>query len=219
MPRGNRRIATTAIENTTICAATGVAIVALGAGSAWQLTNDQSLDLPALGEASFAAIDTHAGDTPQSDDITLMLIKVPATIVDQQQRCITLSAGPDCIRLALSWLEDLLATHEELAETQGVMMLAAEEVLTNILKYGELPVDAEVEVCLDISASEVQLRIRDPGVAFDPLTQAQQAELGLDVESAAVGGLGVHLFKSLTDRQEYRRENGCNILLLCKSRK
>ena len=58
--------------------------------------------------------------------------------------------------------------------------------------------------------------MRDAGIAFDPLAQARRSELGTATDEAAVGGLGVHLICALTDRQNYARAGGCNILRVTK---
>ena len=38
----------------------------------------------------------------------------------------------------------------------------------------------------------------------------------MDIESAEIGGLGVHLIPQLTDEQSYRRDNGYNRLRVSK---
>ena len=54
------------------------------------------------------------------------------------------------------------------------------------------------------------------GIPFDPLQQAQRSELGSETESAAIGGLGVHLLEALTDEQYYQRSEQENRLRLIK---
>jgi sigma-B regulation protein RsbU (phosphoserine phosphatase) len=98
---------------------------------------------------------------------------------------------------------------EELAvpeESHMVLALVTEELVTNVDKYGELPADGIIEITLEASAAQVCLEIRDEGVAFNPLQDARRATLGADIESAEIGGLGVHLVTQLTDEQLYRRE-------------
>ena len=92
--------------------------------------------------------------------------------------------------------------------------MVAEEVFTNILKYGNMPAGGEVEVSLRVYERETELCFTDPCQAFNPLDEAQQATLGLDSESAAIGGLGVHLLTALTDLLEYQRLDDRNILRL-----
>jgi sigma-B regulation protein RsbU (phosphoserine phosphatase) len=95
-------------------------------------------------------------------------------------------------------------------------VLVAEEISTNIEKYGELPAGSEVLLDLSISASTLAMEFSDRGVAFDPLRDGKRSELGADIESAEIGGLGVHLITQLTDEQSYRHEGGRNILRVVK---
>ena len=97
-----------------------------------------------------------------------------------------------------------------------VLALIAEEIATNIDKYGELPPDGIIEIMVEASTAQVSLEFRDEGVAFNPLLDARRATLGADIDSAEIGGLGVHLVTQLTDEQLYRRTEGRNVLRVTK---
>jgi anti-sigma regulatory factor (Ser/Thr protein kinase) len=94
------------------------------------------------------------------------------------------------------------------------MQLVAEEVVTNVFKYGQLPAGEGVTLTMDLADDHVALEFCDAGIPFDPLEEAKRARLGEDIESAAIGGLGVHLLESLTDEQRYQRVDGENRLTL-----
>jgi len=90
--------------------------------------------------------------------------------------------------------------------------LAVEEVLTNTIKFGypdALP--HEIAVNLTLAPGEVILVIEDDARAFDPQT-APKPDLTLPVEQRPIGGLGLHLVRSLSSRMTYRRQNDKNIL-------
>jgi sigma-B regulation protein RsbU (phosphoserine phosphatase) len=184
------------------------------------LAASRHTDLADLGRGVYAAIDRHAGDTPQSDDITLLLLALPETTlaVDTETRSFSITPGAAVITDFLLWLRARLAAYPELGESATELLLVAEEVFSNILKYGKMPAGGEVQVSLRVDEHAVELCFTDPCQAFDPLREAQQASLGLDSETAAIGGLGVHLFTALTDHQEYQRRDGRNILRLRKLR-
>jgi sigma-B regulation protein RsbU (phosphoserine phosphatase) len=99
------------------------------------------------------------------------------------------------------------------------LMLVGEEVITNIAKYGGLPERSEIEVGIYVAAGrpDIRLEFSDAGSAFNPLTQAKGANLGADIESAEIGGLGVHLIIGLTDHQHYQRRGQRNILRVTKA--
>lgn len=128
----------------------------------------------------------------------------------------TFKAGPMLASRVCIWLRESLLTLS-IEETHiGELMLAGEEVIANIDDHGQLPEDAEIEVLLTLNENELRIEITDPGIPFNPLTEAEGAPLGAETESAAIGGLGVHLITGLTDHQQYRREAHCNILRLTK---
>jgi anti-sigma regulatory factor (Ser/Thr protein kinase) len=60
--------------------------------------------------------------------------------------------------------------------------------------------------------------VEDDGRAFDPL-QAERPPPPVNLEEAPIGGLGIHLIRSMLDECHYRREAGWNRLtLIARSR-
>ncbi len=98
------------------------------------------------------------------------------------------------------------------------VQLAIDEVGTNVIEHGK---DAEVnlmEVSLTSDAHSVILEIADDGAPFDPLREAPSPDVTLSLEDRPIGGLGLHLIRTLTDEQSYQRESGKNLLTLVKRR-
>ena len=96
------------------------------------------------------------------------------------------------------------------------MRLMAEEVLTNIIKYGFAD-EAEhvIEMAVDVSPGQVTLRFRDDGRHFDPLEETETTS-ERPAGEPPVGGLGLVLVRALADVASYSRSGGCNILSLSK---
>ena len=59
------------------------------------------------------------------------------------------------------------------------------------------------------------MRFRDDGVEFDPLSRADP-DLDAPTEERGIGGLGIHLVKTLTDEASWRRDGDANILTVRK---
>jgi len=176
----------------------------------------QHRPLPELGQASFDAVDHHAGSTPQSDDITVMLLELPASRRCEETRQIRLGSNEQTVNRLLKWMSALLSQWQLDAGLQSEMILVAEEVTSNIIKYGELPAETEIELTVALSENSLSMTFSDPGIAFDPLTEARRSALGADIDHAEIGGLGVHLLQAMTDQQEYRRSDDQNHLRLVK---
>ncbi|MBM3890184.1 MAG: ATP-binding protein [Verrucomicrobia bacterium] len=111
-------------------------------------------------------------------------------------------------------VRDFLERRVVPAEVIYNVCLAVEEILTNTIKFGyadALP--HEIAVNLTLSPDEALLVIEDDARAFDPQT-APKPDLTLPVEQRPIGGLGLHLVRSLSSRITYRRQNDRNVLEL-----
>lgn len=93
--------------------------------------------------------------------------------------------------------------------------LALDELLVNIVNHGYEDL-AEHEIRIVLREEEGRLRavVEDDGVAFDPFADAPAPDLAADLEARAVGGLGVHLVKSVMDEVGYERRDGRNFVEL-----
>jgi len=102
---------------------------------------------------------------------------------------------------------------ENLALDTGV---ALEEVFANVVMHGYNDrATHEILVRVAVENGEVVLMVEDDGIAFNPL-EAPPADTSLPVEKRSVGGLGIHLVRSLMSEVEYARQNGRNRLEMRK---
>ncbi len=94
--------------------------------------------------------------------------------------------------------------------------LVLDELLTNVIKYGyDDKGDHHIVVRLSSNPGEVVLQIEDDGQPFNPMTR-NAPDTSQALEQKPIGGLGIHLVKTLMDTVEYTRENEKNILVLKK---
>ena len=93
--------------------------------------------------------------------------------------------------------------------------LIIEELYSNSINYGKAK-NLEVKVTLEMKEHALKIKYEDNGIAFNPLTETKQPDLESDLEGHAVGGLGVHFIKNMTDNQSYQRINEINQLTLEK---
>ena len=95
--------------------------------------------------------------------------------------------------------------------------LTIEELVTNCVKYGYDDANEHViEIELSLSPAELVLTVTDDGHPFNPL-ELPEPDTNLPVEDRAVGGLGIHLLRKMSDRMEYVRTDGKNRLTIHKS--
>jgi anti-sigma regulatory factor (Ser/Thr protein kinase) len=130
----------------------------------------------------------------------------------------TLRSQLEELARALDHIEDLLLQQAAERELVSEMRLIAEEGLANIVRHAYEPdEEGEIEVVLVLSETEVRLELRDQGRPFNPL-EHPEPDLEAPIEDRPLGGLGVHLIRSLTDTQTYTRQGEVNVLVLIKRR-
>lgn len=127
------------------------------------------------------------------------------------------------LRLAndLAELEPLAQALEFFAATVALpskvghrLMLAADEFANNAIDYGYPDRRAgEIRVSIQHGGDHVELTLADDGDAFDPFT-APEPDLTGSIEERRIGGLGIHLVRTLASRFDYRRERERNVVTL-----
>jgi serine/threonine-protein kinase RsbW len=106
--------------------------------------------------------------------------------------------------------------HEVPSRALYALNLALDEVVTNVVRHGfDDPSGQELQAQVTIRGEDLTTVVIDPGRAFNPLDVAPP-DLNAPLAERALGGLGVHLVRSLMDSVEYRRDNGKNVLTMRK---
>ena len=118
-------------------------------------------------------------------------------------------------------LSNIIAAVEDMAERENWppelvfrVQLAIEEVVLNVMDYGYDDGIHEFEVIITSEADSLTIEVVDGGRPFDPLHDASIPDLEASVEERKVGGLGIHLVRTMMDQVNYRREQGRNHLTL-----
>ena len=126
----------------------------------------------------------------------------------------------------LDELQKVNAAIEELAEEENwspdvtfQIGLAVEELGVNIVNYGyEDDKDHEIRIVISSEDEAITIEIEDDGHAFNPLSDAPEPDLDAEVEDRTVGGLGIHLVRTMMDEVHYQRQQNKNCLTLVKRR-
>jgi anti-sigma regulatory factor (Ser/Thr protein kinase) len=123
----------------------------------------------------------------------------------------------------LSELDRLQRTFEEFGQRHGLparllsgMNLALEEIVTNIISYGFADTAAHtIRVGIFLEQGELRAVVEDDGKAFNPLV-VLRPDTEQPLEQRPVGGLGIHLVRTLMDDIVYERQEHRNVLVLKK---
>ncbi len=139
-------------------------------------------------------------------------------------------ADPAAARVEL-WLDNRLEEIGRLVDTlQGFLdehglpatlghrlAVVFDELLSNTINYGYPQGGAhQIRVLVELSGRTISILIEDDAVEFNPL-DAPEPDLELGVEDRPIGGLGVHLVRTLMDSVSWSRDNGRNRLALAKT--
>jgi anti-sigma regulatory factor (Ser/Thr protein kinase) len=95
--------------------------------------------------------------------------------------------------------------------------LVLDEVITNIIDYGyDDQAEHEIRVTMAVEGDRLTIEVEDDARPFDPL-KAAPPDLDLPLEERPVGGLGIHIMRSLMDAVEHQRRNDRNVLTMQKT--
>ena len=129
------------------------------------------------------------------------------------------------VRLA-AWIENLpgfiqpvMAAAEALAigaEKRNDIELVVEEAVINIVTHAYPQTAGYVKLTCRMERNQFIVTLEDEGIPF-PVPDAEAPDISSDLPDRKVGGLGIHLMKSLTDGIRYHREDGRNRLELAFS--
>ena len=156
-----------------------------------------------------AKVSDFVGDAPQSDDLTMLFIHyLPAA------HRLTLTDDIGQISLLPGFVDAVDADVRMDPGLKSKLNLALEEAVANVILYA-YPGDREGRVDIDAFIGEGRLTflITDSGVPFDPTAKADP-DLSAGVEERPIGGLGIHLVRTIMDTVSYERRGEKNILTL-----
>lgn len=120
-------------------------------------------------------------------------------------------------------LDRLADTVEAFGEAHGLpaklrfqIRLVLDELLTNIISYGYADeAEHDIDVRMGQQGRRLRFVLEDDARPFDPLT-AQTPDLEAEPAQRRIGGLGIHLVRTIMDRVAYERVGDTNRLILEK---
>ena len=123
----------------------------------------------------------------------------------------------DCDKVA-HFLTSYIEAIDAPDDIHNELRLAVEETFVNIASYA-FPAGERHSISIELQSNageagnEISVTFTDSGIAFNPLTDCNN---DLDADDHCEGGMGIHLIKSLTDRQQYDRIEQRNVFTVTK---
>jgi serine/threonine-protein kinase RsbW len=126
-------------------------------------------------------------------------------------------ADSDAMRQVNAFVAAFVREQGIAADDADRILILLEELLTNLMKYGypDRAEPGQAEIALALNGSRLEIEFIDDGCAFDPFA-VPPPNLDEPLEARQVGGLGLHLLRSLTDEARYERCNDTNVIRLSR---
>lgn len=130
---------------------------------------------------------------------------------------LTMAATMDNLEQATGFLDAALEKLEVSPKTQLQLELALEEAYVNVVHYAYPDEDGEVTLELETEPDQrlFVLRLRDHGIAFNPLEE-EEPDVSLTAGERRIGGLGIFLVRKNVDEVSYEYRDGQNVLTMRK---
>jgi len=107
--------------------------------------------------------------------------------------------------------------HQAPPRALHAITLALDEILTNVIRYAHNDGAAhEITVRVEHTTKGLTAEIEDDGKAFNPLA-APPVDVTKPLSEREVGGLGIHLVRSLMNDVAYERRDGKNVLTITRT--
>jgi anti-sigma regulatory factor (Ser/Thr protein kinase) len=95
--------------------------------------------------------------------------------------------------------------------------LILDELVINVIKYAFRDAKPHTfDVRLELDGRRITMTVEDDGREFDP-TKAPAPDLAIPIDERPVGGLGLHIVRTLADNLSYRRSGGRNIITVVRT--
>ena len=166
------------------------------------------------------AVRAFAGEAPQADDITMLGLRYHGVAPSDVAAKVFYQTMPN----RLTAIPELQTAFEQyVAQWVGAkpliptLNMALDDLLNNVVQYAFLddPTEHHIEVEGEVREECVVLTVMDDGIPFNPLSVAPP-DLSVLLHEREIGGLGIHLIRSMFDEVIYHRKVGRNVLTIKK---
>ena len=123
---------------------------------------------------------------------------------------LTLESNVSSSAEASAWARSLAEDAGLPEERVYAIDLCIVELVTNIVDHGYRKGPGAIRIDLELAHGAAILTIVDQAPAFDPLAVPTPA-VPLSLDDAPVGGMGIPMVRSTTDRCRYERRGGHNV--------
>ena len=163
-----------------------------------------------------ATVAQFVNGAPQSDDLTMLFLHYLGQ-GKPYSRQLVLHNNIQQLSLLTDFIESIAQENGLNRDVAVSINLALEEAVVNVIDYAYPEgVDGTMEIDVTGNGKVLAFTLTDSGKAFDP-TARGEVDITAGLEDRPVGGLGIHLIRSIMDKVAYERKEGKNILTMNKN--
>ena len=129
-----------------------------------------------------------------------------------------IEASPDALDRINDEIESLSRQEEWPSDLFFTTNLVVEELGLNVINHAYRGQSGEFEIIITSEEQAITVEIIDNGPPFNMLQDAPLPDVESEIEERPVGGLGIHLVKTMMDELHYKRDQEKNHLTLVKRR-
>ena len=128
-----------------------------------------------------------------------------------------IQADSVAMRAVDSFVAAFVKEQEVAADEAARILIVLEELITNLMKYGypSRSKPGRAEIALSLDGGRLEIEFIDDGCEFDPFA-GPLPNLDGPLTDRPIGGLGLHLLRSLTYEAHYERRNETNVIRLSR---
>ncbi len=164
------------------------------------------------------AVADYVGEAPQSDDLTMLFIHYLGRPEESgNTRKVVLHNDIHEIPALAEFVDSVAEAQQLPADTAMNLNLALEEAVSNVMLYAYPEgTQGTVEIEAIPAAGTLTFILSDNGKPFDP-TAAPDVNPDAGLDERPIGGLGIHLVRTIMDEISYERRGDRNILTMIKN--
>ena len=124
------------------------------------------------------------------------------------------AAASDALPRIVAFVEEMAELGDWAPELVLRSNLILEELILNTLTHGRTSGLSDIEITLESGENAVAITLVDDGAAFDPLNDQVSPDTDLPLQERSIGGLGLHLVRTMAEDLAYEHIDGKNHLTL-----
>lgn len=141
------------------------------------------------------------------DDVTVLALTCNSVECETIEKVFEVDSKTEKIEEIVSAVNELLSARKCPEDTRRQIDVIVDEVCCNIVDYAYNGKLGQMRICCSVGGNFIKIVFEDEGAEFNPL----ESQTPLSDDEPNVGGLGIHLVRSLVDDMKYERLDGKNV--------